>query len=971
MRNDAKSKVGVTWRARLTGLILCLLAPWSSWGAEPVPAVSAGGVTIEFNAASRTLKVSHAQAGAVLDRLVVRAEAGGRKIASNDADLKPSPAADVKRGELTVTLQGGAALKTAVRDGRVEVRLEGDVQGPASLEARACLGGEAIPGFVRDETPADKGVIVTTLGRATVPGAGSLFYPERDVALTASSSGTMQWKPFDKGWQLACSAPAGQPLLMLRIQPHYYRDTLGIKYYAPRPRQRRWPTAPVVAMTWYGIEGWNNRPAQTKEWLFPQIDWVAEHLLPYAGPNLVFQLDDNYPQNDDKAMRELSDYIRSKGLVPGIWFTPFTVAPKAEAEKRPDWFLHDKGGKLIPTFGGVNWGGNLTLNVTRPEAVEAWFGMWWKKASETWSFDFFKIDGEPEVIEAYRRAADGRGVDGYRKGLKIGRSVVGPEKFINGCWGTPVEAIGFVNGSRTGGDTGNDPHAIDVVLRWNFLNNVAWWSDPDAAANLHKAPVERVRLNAQARVLTGQQFLTDDVWTKVPPAVCRVWQQSFPSLDIRPGNFYPVGNLGRYDLFDLRIAKPWATWDVVGLFNYDGRAAEKTLDLGRLPLNAAEVHVFDYWRNVYLGRFPRDAKLPAAMAAFEGRLFCVAPALDDRPVLVSTSRHLSQGGLDLERVAWKQDGSRWMVSGKSTHLVKGDPYELVFAAGRLAAEAGTSSGGKVALSRGGGVVRATLVPDAGGAADWEVVFVPITEGLLDVTPQALELAPGATGDLALQNLGPKPARFSLQSSDPRVRFAPREGEVGPWPAKAKVAVSVDVRDVELGKALTARVTVETAGAPPSRVEVLARAPQPVNLAREAKATASSIWSPGYEAAKAIDGSPATRWNSGLGDKEGCWIELAWEKPVRFDRVVIDECMDYGPRIQAWKLLAGDSDSQIVVIANGDGMGARHAVDLPNPVETQRLRLLIEKASTVPTIWEIEVNQGKGPADPAKQEHVEN
>ena len=263
MLSDAKSMVGMTWRARLSGLILCLLAPWTCWGAEPGPSVAAGGVTIEFDAVSRTLKVSHAEAGTVLDRLVVRAEVGGRKIASDDADLKPSPAADVQRGELTVTLQGGAALKMAVRDGRVEARLEGDAQGPVSLEARACLSGEAIPGFVRDEAPADKGVLVTALGRAAVPGAGSLFYPERDVALTASSSGTMQWKPLDKGWQLACSAPAGQPLLVLRIQPHYYRDTLGIKYYAPRPRQRRWPTAPVVAMTWYGIEGWNNRPAQT------------------------------------------------------------------------------------------------------------------------------------------------------------------------------------------------------------------------------------------------------------------------------------------------------------------------------------------------------------------------------------------------------------------------------------------------------------------------------------------------------------------------------------------------------------------------------------------------------------------------------------------------------------------------------------------------------------------------------------
>jgi hypothetical protein len=347
------------------------------------------------------------------------------------------------------------------------------------------------------------------------------------------------------------------------------------------------------------------------------------------------------------------------------------------------------------------------------------------------------------------------------------------------------------------------------------------------------------------------------------------------------------------------------------------------------------------------------------MAACEGRLFSVVPALDDRPVLVSTSRHLSQGGLDLERVAWREDGARWTVSGKSTHLVKGDPYELVFVAGRLAAEAAKSSGGKVSLSRGGGVVRATLVPDASGAAEWEVAFGPITGGLIEATPLTLELAPGATGELVLQNLGPKAARFSLRSSDPRVRLAPQEGEVGPWPATAKVAVVADVSDVDLGKALAARVTVETAGGPSAGVDVLARAPLPVNLAREAKATASSVWSPEHEAAKAIDGDAATRWNSRDGDKDGCWIELAWEKPVRFDRVVIDECMDYGPRVQAWKLLAGDGD--LKEIAHGAGLGSRHAVDLPNVVEAKRLRLLVEKASVVPTIWEIEVNRvRKGP-----------
>jgi hypothetical protein len=916
--------------------------------------VSANDVTVEFQASSGTVGVSHARAGAIVEALVVKAQADGQIAATNSRDRNVRAAADAARGELTVTVEKAFALTLSVRDGQVGLRVTGELRGQATLEARAALGPKAIAGFVRDEAQADRGVLVTTLGPAEVPGAGSLFDPDRDVAVTAGPAGQVRWNRADGGWRLSSSADAQQPLLTLRIYPNYYRNTLGIKYYAPIPKISRWPTAPAVAMTWYGIEGWSNRPAQRKEWLFPQIDWVAEHLLPYAGPNLVFQLDDNYPQNDDKIMRELSDYIRAKGLVPGIWFTPFTVAPKTVSDAHPEWFLHDKDGKIIRTFGGVNWGGNLTLNATNPQAVDSWYGMWWRKASETWNFDFFKIDGQPEVIDAYRRASDGGGIDGYHKGLEIGRSIVGPNKFINACWGTPVEAIGRVNGSRTGGDTGNDPHAVNVILGWNFLNNIAWWCDPDAAANLYRATIQRVRLNAQARVLTGQQFLTDDVWTKVPVETRRVWQRSLPTLDIRPANFYPVHDLRRYDLFDLRIAKPWATWDVVGLFNYDGRPMEKNLDLGRLPLAAPQVHVFDYWQSSYLGRLPRDARLPMRLAAYEGKLFAVMPATDDRPVLLSTSRHISQGGLDLDHVNWKQDGPRWIVTGKSSSLVKDDPYEMCFAAGRSTVASATSPAGTVARTRSGEVVRLALTPRRSGTADWQATFEPIKEPLLDLQPASLEVTAAATGDLVVRNLGPKPAAFSLGCSDHRIHLTTQDGEIGPWPAEIKVGVSADVSDLDLGAVLIARVKAGIRGsdAQPVEAEVRAYAPLPENLALKAQATASSVWAPEYDAGKAIDGNTNTRWNSRAGDKDGCWLDLTWGKPVRFNRVVIDECLDFGPRIQAWKLLAGDG--QLAEIAHGQPAGNRHVVNLPGPVEARRVRFLVEKASVVPTIWEIEV-----------------
>jgi hypothetical protein len=916
--------------------------------------VSKGNLEVRFDDKSRAFVVFDREAGVLLDRIVVRARVGGREVATDVENPTSRVNTDPDQGELAIALSDDFVLRLRVNDdGQFEARTNGKADGPVSLSGRA-TSPHAMIALLEEDRKNDQGVLVTTLGPAQVSKARSLFDPQNDLAMTAGPAGRAYWQPM-QGWELRSKAPAGETLLSLKVRRHYYRDELKIAQYAPITKRRRWQTAPIVAMTWYGIQGWKGKPAQTKEWLYPNVDWVARHLLPYAE-TLVFQLDDNYYTDNDPYMRDISDYIRSKGLVPGIWFTPFTVAPTDVTDQHPDWFIHDKDGKPISTFGGVSYPKHFTLNVTNPEAVNAWFGMWWRKASATWNFDFFKIDGQPQVIDAYKKATDGGGVEGYRKGLAIGREIVGPEKFINGCWGIPLEAIGRLDGSRTGGDTGNQAHAIDIILKWNFLNNVCWWSDPDAAANLYKATVERARLNAQARVLTGQQFLTDDVWTSVPAAIRRVWQLAYPTLDIRPVNLYPIDQKEhkRYDLFDLRIAKPWGTWDVVGLFNYDGRAAAKTLDLARLPLEADEVHVFEFWKSLYLGKFKRDAKIERALAAHEGELFSITPVpADDRPVLISSSRHASQGGLDLDGLSWEQSGRVWTAKGKSSHLVAGDSYELVFSAGAYAIASADCPSGATELAEGGGVSRVRIVPKD-KAASWEVGFEPRTKPHLDVAPTVLRLHAESKAAITILNLGPQKLGWEAGSSDPRIRVSPNKGDLAGWPDAATVAVSADASGLAPGETWNGRVTVEAqgAGGSPRAVEIHLQVPPPENLARSAKAKASSVWAKGYEASKVNDGDSATRWNSGKSEKEGCWIELDWDTPVTFDRIVIDEVIEFGGRIEQWKLEAGAD--QLEEIARGTGMGLGRTVDLAKPIEAKRLRLTIEKAVQTPTVREIEV-----------------
>jgi len=335
-------------RSCIAALVLCIAA-----SAKADEAVSRGSVEVRFDARRRALLISDKEAGKLLDAGFARASVGGKELSTNAPAARLDVSADQAKCELTLAIAEGFRLRVRISEnGAVELTPEGKPDGPVEFHATACLGSDAMPAILKDQTE-EQDVLFTTLGNAAVPGAASLFAPEKDVALSVEGASPVAWV-WREGWQLTAKAPAGKTLASIRIRRHYYRDELGIKYYAPIRKRTRWQTAPMVAMTWYGIKGWEGKPAQRKEWLYPQIDWVAEHLLPYAG-TLVFQLDDNYLYNDDAYMRAISDYIRSKGLLPGIWFTPFTVPPKEVGQQHPDWFLHDAGGKLLMAFGGVNW----------------------------------------------------------------------------------------------------------------------------------------------------------------------------------------------------------------------------------------------------------------------------------------------------------------------------------------------------------------------------------------------------------------------------------------------------------------------------------------------------------------------------------------------------------------------------------------------------------------------------------------
>ena len=126
-----------------------------------------------------------------------------------------------------------------------------------------------------------------------------------------------------------------------------------------------------------------------------------------------------------------------------------------------------------------------------------------------------------------------------------------------------------------------------------------------------------------------------------------------------------------------------------------------------------------------------------------------------------------------------------------------------------------------------------------------------------------------------------------------------------------------------------------------------------DLAREAVASASAqrgrsgIFAP----ARVNDGDPATYWATDDGVTVGS-VELAWKAPASFDRVVLQEAIALGQRVQGWRVEA-EVDGAWRTLAEGTSVGYKRIARF-DAVTASRIRVAITAARACPTLATIRV-----------------
>jgi hypothetical protein len=508
----------------------------------------------------------------------------------------------------------------------------------------------------------------------------------------------------------------------------YFKERLGFPHFQPIDK-RVFKTPPVGWLSWM-FYGRDVTPGE----VLANARWLAENLKDY-GVTWV-QIDDGWQGSDrdwegtraafPQGMKWLADEIRKLGLTPALWTCP-------HGQDNTEFAGRSGGFIACNTFGGP-----FTIDATNPRGLDVVRKLM-RGLTRDWGYGFLKFDGISGktgygLLAGYR-AEQNRFADpsvsaetAYRRFFETIRDAVGPRVFINACTvGVCPEIVGLCDGMRTGADTnpewgGGFLRAVAATMDGYFLHNTAVYTDPDCCILRPPLSVDMARAWATLYGLTGQMLMFDDRMPDLGPERVRIARKIAPPADIRPFDLFPARR--QKTQFDLKVNRLGRAYDVIGVFNYgesEGRVAR--LDFPALGLDPAQrQHVYDFWNEDYLGVY--DAGLFLEVAPASCRVVTLYPEAP-WPVLLSTSRHITQGWPDLE--AFSINRRERSLRGRS-RVIAGEPYTLVFGLPNdgvwtFELERVIVRGRPDAhVAQGRGVARVSWTPRRTGTVAWEARF---------------------------------------------------------------------------------------------------------------------------------------------------------------------------------------------------------------------------------------------------------
>ena len=560
-----------------------------------------------------------------------------------------------------------------------------------------------------------------------------------------------------------------EPICRFKIVDRVYENRLP--YYKPLDKQR-WPKVPVLWSSWYYYfahvkeeDILRNAAAVARDYKPFGLGYVlVEAGWQVAGDDVdPNPIGGDWTEPNEKflhGMKWLADRIHDQGLKAGLTIMEFSQADEKFYNAHPKWFLHDENGDA--KLG--TWYGTYIADFSNPEVKKYLFDLYHLYLLK-WGYDYIKLDGEDDTLDLFaknRARAYDPTLDAntaWRIAFGLIRQALDskPNVFLGACGPEyPTKAMGIAQSARLGGDVvceGEHPSfrgvrcALDAIRRGYYTHNIAWYGDPDVLVVRPPLTDDEARTWTSILGLTGQHLMLSDDMEALPENRRDMLRKTIPVADITPMDLYPATT--DRNIWMLHIARPFGTWAVAGLFNWDNDGYEIllgkkscvfdilgkndklqlvsvpappaprrfVLNLGKVGLDPGrEYLLFDFWKQQFLGKVQEEytVELPAHAC----QLASIRTA-ENRPQLIGTDRHVTVGGVELQDEHWDPVGKELRLK---VGLVENYATTLTVYTAASQFKAAKASGADIQATTDGNVLRARVVSPKSGEVDVVLQF---------------------------------------------------------------------------------------------------------------------------------------------------------------------------------------------------------------------------------------------------------
>lgn len=282
------------------------------------------------------------------------------------------------------------------------------------------------------------------------------------------------------------------------------------------------------------------------------------------------------------------------------------------------------------------------------------------------------------------------------------------------------------------------PESLQGAAIRFFYNGRVFWNDGDGfhvfkfstnQGSNGRFNYGQAKVSANFHAIAGSTLFVSEAFDERYPnnRIELLKRISPPTPDVS----YPVDLFIRKpaQVWNMPIERPFGKWSVLAIFNYTDKARRNQevfkftarLDAAKdLRLDPAKEYVvYEFWSKQLIGTF-KGHFVARPLNPYDCDVYSIVEKLD-RPVMVSTSRHIRQMAFDVKDLTY--DGQQRTLRGVS-RAVAGDPYQLrIYVPDGFAGKRVELSEGLVAsMAVEGHLLTVDYTSRTGKDVEWKVFF---------------------------------------------------------------------------------------------------------------------------------------------------------------------------------------------------------------------------------------------------------